>query len=87
MQRVYSLVRAYELGRVDGFTFDFVVRLRPDQPLKAPFPTALSVSVGAWPEESRSLAPAVARFASLNWRPQRQSACWSEIFRVFILTG
>ena len=31
-------MRAYELGRVDGFTFDFVVRLRPDQPLKAPFP-------------------------------------------------
>ena len=75
MQRAYSLVRAYELGRVDGFTFDFVVRLRPDQPLKASFPTALNLSVGAWPEESRALAPAVARFASLNWRPQR--ACWN----------
>ena len=52
MQRAYSLVRAYELGRVDGFTFDFVVRLRPDQLIKAPFPTALNVSVGAWPEDA-----------------------------------
>lgn len=51
MQRSYSLVRSYELGRTDGFQFDYVVRLRPDQLITQPFASALNVSVDAWPDE------------------------------------
>lgn len=51
MQRCYSLVRAYELSRNDGFQFDYVVRLRPDQLITKPFASALNVSVDAWPDE------------------------------------
>ena len=57
MQRCYSLVRGYELGRFDNFAFDYVVRLRPDQLFRKPFPLALNVSVADWPED-RVLKPA-----------------------------
>ena len=57
MQRCYSLVRGYELGRFDKFAFDYVVRLRPDQLYHKPFPLAINVSVADWPDD-RVLKPA-----------------------------
>jgi hypothetical protein len=51
MQRCYSLVRGYELGRLDNFAFDYVVRLRPDQLYHKPFPLAINVSVADWPDD------------------------------------
>ena len=57
MQRCYSLVRGYEVGRTDNFAFDNVVRLRPDQLIRKPFPLALNLSVADWPDD-RVLIPA-----------------------------